>query len=64
MDMGFKNSKGERMPGVSSFYKKDGKVYRHATSPFGPGDMYCATWHLMDLLKDGVTDFQAKFQLP
>jgi predicted dithiol-disulfide oxidoreductase (DUF899 family) len=59
-DLGFKTEK-MNLPGVSSLFKKEGKVYRHATAPFGPGDDFCHTWHFFDLLKNGTNNWQPVF---
>ncbi|WLD94775.1 DUF899 family protein [Alkalihalobacillus sp. AL-G] len=59
-DMGFANGTSTR-PGVSSFRKdENGDVYHHASAPLGPGDDFCAVWHLFDLLPNGSGDFQPK----
>ena len=61
-DMGFENEKGEPMPGVSAFQKNgQGKVLRVSRAGFGPGDDYCAVWHLFDLLADGSNGWRPKF---
>lgn len=58
--MGFKD--GDHYgPGVSAFAKKDGKVYRTGSSWFGPGDQFCATWHLFDLLPNGPNGWEPKY---
>ncbi|MDF1544579.1 MAG: DUF899 family protein [bacterium] len=60
--MGYENDKGGATPGVSSFHReKDGKVTRVAHTWFGPGDEFCATWHLLELLKSGADNWQPKF---
>ena len=59
-DMGFEQD-GMPKPGVSVFYKKDGKIIRVGRDDFGPGDNYCPTFPLFDLLKDGTNNWQAKF---
>lgn len=51
------------MPGFSTFTRdEDGTVRRVAHAPFGPGDAYCAVWHMMPLLEDGVDGWQPKFE--
>ncbi|QHE52710.1 DUF899 family protein [Pontibacillus sp. HMF3514] len=53
-DMGFKKD-GHYHPGVSTFRKDEkGQIYLHAQAPLGPGDDYCVTWHLFDLLPSGT----------
>ena len=59
-DMGFEQD-GMPKPGVSVFYKNDGKIIRVGRDDFGPGDNYCPTFPLFDLLKDGTNNWQAKF---
>lgn len=60
--MGYQSDKGEPWPGVSTF-KKDasGKITRVAHSWFGPGDDFCGTWHLFDLLADGANKWAPKY---
>lgn len=49
-DMGFERKK-DPYPGVSAFIRdKQGKIFRTGKAPFGPGDKFCALWHLFDLL--------------
>jgi predicted dithiol-disulfide oxidoreductase (DUF899 family) len=48
-DMGYE-FKGSPGPGVSTFVKKGGKIFRVADTGFGPGDNFCAMWDLNDLL--------------
>ncbi len=61
-DAGYEND-GSPMPGVSAFRKDDlGNIFRTAHAPFGPGDDFCAVWHLFDLLAEGVGNWQPKFQ--
>ena len=59
-DMGFEKD-GMPQPGVSVFYKDDDKIIRVGRDDFGPGDNYCPTFPLFDLLKDGTNNWQAKF---
>ena len=61
-DMGYENEKGGQMPGVSAFYKDDnGKIFRVGHTWFGPGDDFCAVWHMFDLLKDGPACWNPKY---
>jgi predicted dithiol-disulfide oxidoreductase (DUF899 family) len=61
-DMGFRGEKGYK-PGVSTFQKgRDGTIRRVARAPFGPFDPFCSVWHLMELLADGVNDWEPKNQ--
>ena len=65
-DMGFESEDehygSNAMPGVSVFHKSDdGSITRVASDFLGPGDAYCSVWHLFDLLRDGVGNWEAKF---
>lgn len=62
-DMGYqhlKNDKKNNWPGISTFFKKDGKIYRRAHAGFGPGDNFCVMWDIIDLLGD--QDWQPKYK--
>ncbi len=59
-DMGYRNEQGHH-PGVSVFTKTADCIKRVADTPFGPGDDFCAIWHLFDLLPDGSDGWQPKF---
>jgi len=61
-DLGYHTQDFGYWPGVSTFVKKNGKIYRHADSVFGPGDNYCGIWDLFDLLPGKSTDWDAKFK--
>ena len=60
-DMGFEKD-GMPQPGVSVFYKDGSKIIRVGCDNFGPGDRYCPSFPLFDLLKDGTNNWQAKFK--
>lgn len=60
--VGFEAENGGQWPGVSTFFKNpDGKMYRVAKAFFGPGDDFCATWHLIDLLPRGENGWEPKY---
>ena len=60
-DMGYRTDQGFQ-PGVSAF-KRDGEtIHRVSNAPFGPGDDFCAVWHLLDLLPEGANGWQPDFQ--
>jgi predicted dithiol-disulfide oxidoreductase (DUF899 family) len=62
-DMGFESENGGPMPGVSTFQKDtSGKIHRVAKASFGPGDDFCAVWHLLDLLPKGTNDWSPKYK--
>lgn len=49
-------------PGASTFRRQpDGAVARIAQVQFGPGDVYCAPWHLFELLDGGVGAWEPRF---
>ena len=61
-DVGFMGDKNDPWPGVSTFRKDaGGKIYRKAWTFFGPGDDFCSTWHLLDLLPQGPNDWEPKY---
>lgn len=50
-EMGHQNDKGEVDPGLDVFEKTDdGKIRRINQDSFGPTDMYCSVWRLLELL--------------
>lgn len=52
--MGFLSPEGKPWPGFSTFRKAaDGSITRVAYTWFGPGDDFCAVWHMLDLLAEG-----------
>lgn len=60
-DTGFEKE-GMPQPGVSTFRKHDdGRIERVAHARFGPGDLYCSTWHLLDLLPEGEADWEPQY---
>lgn len=48
------------MPGFSTFTRDGDRLERVASSFFGPGDTYCAIWHMFALLGDGVNEWQPR----
>ena len=64
-DMGYEAEPGKPLPGVSAFRREPGgTIVRTGHSPFGPGDLYCGVWHLLDLLKDGAAGWEPKYSYP
>lgn len=59
--LGFETKDGRPQPGVSTFYREKGKIYNIANDTFGPGDLYCSVWPLLDLLKKGVNGWSPKY---
>ncbi len=63
--MGFIAENGDQYPSASAFHKKeDGTIERTGSTWFGPGDDYCSTWPLFEMLADGINDWEPKFQYP
>jgi predicted dithiol-disulfide oxidoreductase (DUF899 family) len=53
---------GSFWPGASGFSRAaNGSIERVASAPFGEGDDFCATWHLLDLLSDGWNGWEPKY---
>jgi predicted dithiol-disulfide oxidoreductase (DUF899 family) len=62
-DMGYEPEPGDYYPGITGFCKDDsGTVYRVASAPFGPGDDFCATWPMLDLLADGANGWEPEYK--
>ncbi|MBX3385765.1 MAG: SRPBCC domain-containing protein [Phycisphaeraceae bacterium] len=61
--LGFENEQGtDPYPGVSTLRKDpDGSIWRIAHTHFGPGDDFCAVWHVFALLDRGVNDWSPKY---
>lgn len=60
-EMGFLDSEEGYMPGVSTFRREGGTIQRVGRAEFGPGDDFCAVWHLFDLLPGGSAGWEPKF---
>lgn len=62
-DLGFQRENGGVIPGASAYHKGiDGHIQRtNQAAEFGPGDNFCAVWHLLDLLKDGAAGWEPKY---
>lgn len=61
-DMGFTSQDGSAGPGVSAFKRTpDGQIFCTARDEFGPGDLYCSIWHLIDLLPNQVNGWEPKY---
>ena len=61
-DMGYLPAPDEPLPGVSTFQRVRGKIFRVATAPFGPFDPFCPTWHFFALLAAGVDGWAPKYR--
>jgi predicted dithiol-disulfide oxidoreductase (DUF899 family) len=61
--MGFMHETEGFWPGATGLAKSsDGTIQRVASAPFGEGDDFCATWHLLDLLADGWNGWEPKYR--
>lgn len=56
--------KGERYyrPGVSTFIKKGGKIFRFADTQLGPNDNFCVQWDFLNLLPGDTFNWGPKFK--
>ena len=61
-DMGFLPNPDEPWPGVSTFVRIRGKIFRVAKASFGPFDQFCATWPLFALLADGIDGWEPQYR--
>ena len=61
--MGYKQRRATAwMPGVSVFQKQNGdKIMRVSDTAFGPGDDFCAVWHLFDMIPQGPDGWQPQY---
>ncbi|GAB4316507.1 MAG: DUF899 family protein [Candidatus Zixiibacteriota bacterium] len=60
-DVGFEND-GKVSPGVSTFHRDpDGTIRRVGCAVFGPGDDFCAIWHIFDLLDNGPDGWEPQY---
>lgn len=60
-DMGYKTDAGFQ-PGVSVFKRDGDDIVRVSDTAFGPGDDFCAVWHLLDMLPEGADGWQPRYQ--
>jgi len=63
-DMGYRAPKGGWLPGISVFRRDGARLQRVADADEGPGDDFCALWHLFDMLPGGAGDWQPHFRYP
>jgi predicted dithiol-disulfide oxidoreductase (DUF899 family) len=61
-EMGYRSEKGGWLPGVSVFRREGDHVVRVSDTRFGPGDSFCAMWHLLDLLPEGDAGWRPKYE--
>ncbi len=62
LDMGFATEQGRFAPGISAFKKARGKIVRVSDQQLGPGDDFCAVWHMFDMLPEGSDGWRPKFK--
>ncbi|HEX4506046.1 MAG TPA: DUF899 family protein [Alphaproteobacteria bacterium] len=60
-DMGYRRDQ-RYWPGVSVFRKTGTGIVRLSDAGFEPGDDFCPTWHLFDLLPEGANGWQPKYR--
>jgi predicted dithiol-disulfide oxidoreductase (DUF899 family) len=66
-DMGYRDDSTEHEggpwhPGVSAFKKDGDRIVRVSDAPLGPGDLFCAAWHLFDLFPEGPDGWQPQYR--
>lgn len=60
--LGFESEDGDPYPGVSTLRRDaDGAIWRVAYTHFGPGDDFCAVWHVFELMDKGVNGWSPKY---
>ena len=61
-DMGFLPKPDQIWPGASAFHRDraSGTITRTAKTFFGPGDDFCALWHLFDMLHGGANGWRPR----
>jgi predicted dithiol-disulfide oxidoreductase (DUF899 family) len=60
-EMGYRKN-DSWVPGVSVFKRVGDQILRVSDTRFGPGDDFCSTWHLFDLIPEGADSWQPKFK--
>lgn len=63
-DMGFRAPSGGWLPGLTAFRRERARILRVSDAGCGPGDDFCALWHIFDLLQDGAAGWQPRYQYP
>jgi len=54
-------NEAENMPGAVVYEKQGSKMFRKNAAVFGPGDLYCSTWHLLSLAGLGPDSWTPQF---
>ena len=52
---------GGNNPGVVCYKREGNRVFIKNRTPFGPGDLFCAQWHLLSLAGVGMEDWSAEY---
>jgi predicted dithiol-disulfide oxidoreductase (DUF899 family) len=60
-DMGYGSTSGGWLPGITVFRMDGNRVLRVSDAAFGPGDDFCAVWHLFDLLPGGSSGWKPRY---
>lgn len=60
-DMGYRGANGGWHPGVSVFQKRGDRIVRVSDAELGPGDDFCVTYHLFDMIPEGVAAWSPKY---
>ena len=63
-DMGYFVAEGDPtgwQPGISAFRKDGDRIVRVSDTPLGPGDVFCAAWHIFDLLPAGAAGWEPQY---
>ncbi|CAN5387981.1 hypothetical protein BH10PSE5_BH10PSE5_02000 [soil metagenome] len=61
-DMGYRGANGGWHPGVSVFQKRGDQILRVSDAELGPGDDFCITYHLFNMIPEGVTAWSPKYE--
>jgi predicted dithiol-disulfide oxidoreductase (DUF899 family) len=60
-DMGYRGQSGGWQPGVSVFQKRGDQIVRVSDAELGPGDDFCITYHLFEMIPEGVAAWSPKY---
>jgi predicted dithiol-disulfide oxidoreductase (DUF899 family) len=63
-DMGYFAAEGDHtgwQPGISAFRKDGDRIVRVSDTPLGPGDVFCAAWHIFGLLPAGADGWEPRY---
>ncbi len=60
-DMGYRSQNGGWLPGVSVFRLDGNRILRVSDTSFHPKDDFCTLWQFLELLPDGVADWEPRF---